>query len=482
MRRALALSLLSLLAFAAPAVAEVRPGTVDDPDAATNGGPNLLSAGVDYDTAGAITARLTFDAAPPASSDALAAVVLGSRSFSGTCQTAFAFGSGLGSASTTSRWSVGASGAAGDGSRSLAGATLTIQASDPALAGDLDCFAVRVVRASDGEVVYDLAGTVDLKLPDGDGDGVVDREDKCPAQAAPGQSDGCAPAPPPAPAPAPAPDPVPPLPKATSLEKYDAAVAKCPTKKGSKRTACLSRAKKSYKSGYALARKRATNRFLGKAFFRPDIDVGGLCGGACLTGMVFVDDKWAYRGEPEDGPILVRCAKVTAVGDGDGCLRYTLSKDRRSARVAGVAYRFTNGGKQITPSGDNGGPLTRVAIPAAGTRVNAVIDNISSFGITGVNQTFSTSELTFAADGRFVGAGTASGSTGQGDFQSTFTAIGPERRGRYAFEPGGTLSFTYDDGRVIRRSAFVAFGPKATLGNIARDGLFLDGSFYDADD
>lgn len=479
MRRALALSLLSLLVLAGPAAAEPRPGDLTDTAPPVNGGPDLTSASLDYDTTGSrVRVTLTF-AAAPTTTNAAASVIVGSSSGSDGCSPGFAFGGELTGTSATSSWATNG-GEQGSGTRSLSGATLVLEASDPRLAADADCFRV-IVRPLNGGDDYVFTPRAALRLPDGDADGVPDRDDKCPTAAAPGQPDGCAPPPPTTPTtttPPPATDPVPPAPKATSLEKYDAAVAKCPAKQGASRTKCLARAKAANKAGYALARKRTTNKFLGKAFFRPDVDVGGFCGGTCLVGMVFTDDRWAYRGEPEDGPILVRCTKTTAVGDKDGCLRYTLSKDRRTATVAGVGYKLSKDGKQITPSGDNGGPLTRVAVPAAGTRVDAAVDSISSFGISGVNQTFSTSEITFSRDGRFVSAGTASGSTGQGDFQSTFTSIGPERRGTYAFEPGGTLSQTFDDGRVVRRSAFVAFGPKTTLGQIARDGLFLDGSFY----
>jgi hypothetical protein len=445
--------LAGVLASAVPAAAEVRPGSVTDP--AGDGASDIVGAEVSFDTAGSVTARVTFSGVPaPADPNELVIVRVGS--FSGTtCYARFRLGGyvGDGSAAGQAAWQVPSTGAQGAGTRSRDGATITLSASDPALTfAEADCF---YVDTAGDETDVARVGTAPPPAPEPP-----------------------APAPDPAPEPAPQEDPVPPAPKPTAIERYDAAVAACPKRKGKARTSCLSRAKQRNRAGYLESLKRRRNPFYGQAFFRPDVDVAGVCGGSCLTGMVFVDSRWAYRGEPEDGPVLVRCTKVTATGDDDGCLRYTLSKDRRTATVGGVRYRLTKDRKAIEGSGD-AGRLTRVAIPRAGTRVQGELSSISSFGIVGVNQTFSTSELVFSRDGRFASDGSVASFLNQGsDFESSVTALPPGRRGRYAFEPGGTLALTFDDGRVSRRSAFVAFGAKNTLGSIERDGLFLNGAFY----
>ena len=124
-----------------------------------------------------------------------------------------------------------------------------------------------------------------------------------------------------------------------------------------------------------------------------------------------------------------------------------------------------------------------MSIPTPGTKVAAALDNISSFGIPGVNQSFSTSQITFAADGRFVSAGQVSGTTGGGsDFETNYVGIGADRKGTYAFEPGGTLAQFYEDGRVVRRSAFLSWADKGKQPSIAGSGLLLNGSPYLPDD
>ena len=470
---------LALAAAPAAAHAESRPATLSDPAGDTSGQqPDLTGATLAYDTTGVADLRLTFAAPAPAQGSAVAVVILGRRSGT-SCRSVLGFGAYAGR-TEAGQWSRFDNDAKGTASGTVDGATLTIKATDAALAADVDC-AIVGIRQGDTEI--DTGGPVALQLPDADGDGLADRDDQCPQEGAQ-TSDGCPPKPAPAPAPedpkpAPAPEPVPPKPTATSLERYDAAVAKCPRRTSKARSRCLDRAKKANRAGAALAKKRRTNPLIGRAYLRSDIDVGGFCGGACIEGYVFSDDRFVHRGVPEDGPAIARCTAVTATGDKDGCLRYTYSAKTKTATVAGKKLKLDEQGRL---TGD-GNPLFRVAVPATGSRHDAKLDNISSFGIPGVNQSFSTSQLSMAKDGRFVTAGQVSGTTGGGsDVETNYVALGKDQKGTYVFEPGGTLALFYEDGRITRRSALVAFAAKGALGTVTKDGLLLDGAPYLPDD
>ncbi len=446
MRGAVAVMTLAL-AMLLPAVAqaEVRSATLQD--ARGDGDPDVLSAAVSYDTGGGVEARVTFASLPASGTNTLALVFLG-EFLGSTCEESLrlaAFADAPGDGSVFQRT---------DGTDSVAGpariegATLVMSGASAALAEDIDCAYVAV---GPGGEVSDTIRAQELLGP-----------------AAPPPP----PDPPDPPDPPEQPDPVPPKPKATPLERYDAAVAKC-----KKRKKCVKRAAKKNRKGAALARKRRTNRFIGKAFLSVDVDVAGVCGGSCISGWIFSDDKWVHRGVPEDGPAVARCKKVTAKGDKDGCLRYRLSKNRKTAIVGKTKLRLK--GDDLIDASKPKAPYSRVAIPKTGGRFDAALDNISSFGIPGVNQSFFTSQLYLDRDGRFTTASQATGTNGQGsDFENSYTVLGADKKGHYAFEPGGTLALFFEDGRVTRRSALVAFGEKDTLGTVSRDGLLLDGSVY----
>ncbi len=460
------LVLLCLSVCAPAALAETRSGAYDDPagDSAA-GQPDLTNLQVALDPEGTLDARLTFAAAPDPSSDAVAVVVFG-RTSGDTCSPRVSIAAkvvGPGDA----YWTQDDDSAEGSGTAARDGATLTLHAADPRAASTADCVFAGLQGAVSGQT-YDVIANRALTIPE---------------------------PPPPPPSttttpttttPVPPAEPVPPAPKATPLERYDAAVAKCPKRPAKTRARCLARARTSNPAGARMAVKRRSNPFLGKVFMTTDVDVAGVCGGVCITAWVISNDRFAHRGLPDDGPVLARCTKVTAVGDKDGCLTYRLARNHRSIDVGGVTLRLAKGGRQISEDdhkGDGTRTLTQVAIPAVGSRYDADMDTISSFGIAGVNQSFFTGQLTLARDGRFVTAGQASGTTGQGtSLEATYAALGADRKGTYAFEPGGTLALTYADGRVTRRSAVVAFGEKDRPGTVSKDGLFLNGAYYQVDD
>ena len=447
MRGAAAVLTMLCLAFPAGAVAEVRSASLQD--ATGDGSPDLVSASVSYDTSGSIEARATYAAAPPSGGGTVTGFVLGALSGS-TCEGSSIVGAFVDAGTGASSWNRIDGDDQADGTARLEGTTLVVNASSPAFANeDVDCVYVQISNSGD----YIQAVSLDA-----------------PAPADP------PPPPPDDPDPPDPPEKVPPKPKPTALERYDAAVAKC-----KRRKPCLKKAARRNRAGARLARKRRKNPFLGKAFLRTDIDVAGACGGSCVSGWIFTDDRWVHRGVPEGGPAVARCKKVTAKGDRDGCLRYRLSSNHKVAKVGGIRLKLK--GRAVVDASKPKQPYTRVAIPLAGARYDAALSSISSFGIPGVNQSFFTSQLQLDRGGRFVTASQASGTNGQGsDFENSYTVVGADKKGRYAFEAGGTLALFFESGRVTRRSALVVFGDNGRLGTVPRDGLFLNGAPYLADD
>ncbi len=433
--------LLALLLFPAAASAEIRTGTLSDP-ADADASADLAGVDVSYDTTGEVTATVRFTAAPTAT-DALVSVTVGDPRADGTCGLGFLIGS-FPAGTTDAAWST--VDANGDATRAQDGATLTLSASDYRLGGDFSCVSARITKS----------GTT------------LDDTTRATLAGAPEPTPTASPSPTPSPTPAPQGT----KPTATPLERYDAALRACAAKPKKQRAACRRTAVKRNRAGARLAAKRRTNPLIGNVFLQFQVDVAGLCGGACLEYLGFPDDKRVSTNLPEDGPALDRCAKQ--------CTTYRL-KGRRLT-VGKTTYTVSRNGRTLK-EGKDGVPYTRVVVPRAGLRIGVALHSISSFGIPGVNQVFNSSDLTLSRDGRFVIASATSGTSGGGtDFETNYTVLPADRRGTYAFEPGGSLALRFENGYVRRDSATVAFGGDGRLGDPVKDGLFLDGTFFQAPD
>lgn len=467
MRRpiAFALSAAVLALVPAGASASVFTGSLADPAGdASMPGADITGASIQYDDAtGAATARVTFEGGPSAA-DGFVVVFVGARQSNGTCRGGFLLGTSTAPGTTAAAFGQDkSSGTTGAATRAQDGATVTISATDTALAGydGVDCLQARVTRQGQAATIYD---------------------DTTPGAAT-------APAPPPTTStpttttpttttPTTPPDPVPPKPRPTPLERYDAAIAACAKRARSRRASCRRTAARRNRAGASLAAKRRRNPLIGRVFVGIQADVAGVCGGICYEGFAFSDDRFAYRGLAEDGPALARCRSTTVKRKGgDGCLPYRWNRRTRTFTADGERWKLSRDGRKLERKGEV--DLFRMAIPAPGTRVAVALTSISSFGSPAFGQTFSNQDLALDTKGRFVLDSSVSGTTGVNTgVETSFVALPAARKGRYAFEPGGTFTLFFADGRVVRRSAVVSFGDKGKRPVITRDGLILDASFY----
>ena len=444
--------LLALIGVVLPATARAEALTGSAADArgdSASPGADLVGTDVAYDTSGDVTATLRFAAAPTAT-DVFAIVRVGERQADGSCSARILLATNVGPGQTVAIWSDGDNSDAA--SRTARGASITLQASDVLLAGSYDCLGARLTRDGD----------VNTTLDDGNTGALA-------GSAAP------TPAPTATPAPTTTPAKSDPKPKATALERYDAALRRCAKRPKAKRRACRATAGRRNRAGARLAAQRRRNPLIGRVYLQVGADPGGFCGGTCIEGLSFANQRLVYTGVPEDGPLVGRCRRANAKKGRDGCRRYRRSG--RTVRVAGKTYRLSRDGTKLAER--KGNPFFRAKLPRVGQRIAVAVSNITSFGVPGLDQTFSSRELTFSRDGRFVATNAVTGTTGSGtDFATAFAALPADRRGTYRFETGGTLALRYSDGRVRRDSAAIGFADKGKRPRPERDGLFLDGLFH----
>lgn len=513
----------------APAAAAVRTGSGTDPSGDGTAGlaRDITGVQASYDDAsGAVSLQTAFAAAPSGGDTSLVAAALGTKQPDGSCNTPrVVVGASL--AGADPRWSRNDGAgviASGDATASPSGATLGLSATAPALVGQSwNCLLLAVSDAT-GSTIYDGAGPFDIAA----------------APAPPAQ-----PAPTPTPAPTPKPQPkraqlavsVSGIPTTIRRNRWmrlrvavanpgSAAARKVKLAIGSARgLSARPRAKtfkliKAGKRSSATIRVRLTRRArtttkvgvkatAGKLTARqtlalrigappksPPKGQGGLAGRyfwRTVTrvdyawdnrGMVFVDDRWAYRGIPKGG--LPRCTSVTAAVDAkgeptDGCLRYTFDKATGTVTVGGEQGRFEKASGKLTLGSDDYDPL---AIPAAGTRLDVSLINRGFSGFCGliVGCTTWTDYLTLRTDGQFALSSQSLSSMGGSGVPFTYAwSAPPDQHGTYEVQNGGRIRLAFADGSVSVRTIGIGIGTGGRP-DAAGTGLLLDDVNFYKDD
>lgn len=136
-RWCVALGVAGLLGVsAATASAEVRTGGGTDPAGDAPAAADVVAFGGDYDTVGSLTGRVTFANPIPANGLSIVVVAFGERQADGTCRQIAELGSRLSSVGAAPIWILAGEATPRTATVSYQGAnTITIHASDPALAG-----------------------------------------------------------------------------------------------------------------------------------------------------------------------------------------------------------------------------------------------------------------------------------------------------------------------------------------------------------
>lgn len=184
-------------------------------------------------------------------------------------------------------------------------------------------------------------------------------------------------------------------------------------------------------------------------------------------GVVFVNDRFAYRGFPNGGfPV---CTASTAPNDeADGCVAYTFDGATGAIVLGGRPGSYVGGKLTLTTRTDAALSYDELQVPAAGSTVQFQGASVSSVGLCPPSCTYAVSDVTLYSDGQFALSTAVSSTTPDGGV----TALPPDRRGTYAIQSGARLQLSFADGHVAART--IALVPN-------RDGstsLFLDDTYY----
>ncbi|MCB0880807.1 MAG: hypothetical protein KDC33_01120 [Thermoleophilia bacterium] len=223
--------------------------------------------------------------------------------------------------------------------------------------------------------------------------------------------------------------------------------------------------------------------FLGRVFTHFDAGVTGAIPPS-YEAVVFTNPGWAYWGMPDGG--LPTCSSRTGVLAADatakeGCVPYTYDAATKRLTIDGtpVTVGAASDGDAVLTI--NGGAFLDVPVVPKGARYNVTLLYTYVYGFY-PNQSVTRRWLTFSPDGRFVNAALTLGSSGVGDFQTSYAAAPPDTRGAYEFTAPGQLTLTYDDGTVSRRTAVAAFAPgPGQAYDPWKNWMVLDGASYNGD-
>ncbi len=184
-------------------------------------------------------------------------------------------------------------------------------------------------------------------------------------------------------------------------------------------------------------------------------------------GVVFVNDRFAYRGFPSGG--FPACTGPTAPNDdADGCVPYSFDAATGAIVLGGRPGSYVGGKLTLTTRTDAALSYDELQVPAAGAAVQFQGESLSSIGVCPPSCTYVSTGVTLYSDRQFALSTAVSSTTPD----EGVTALPPDRRGTYAIQPGAKLHLTFADGHVADRTiAFVANGDGTTS-------LFLDDTYY----
>ncbi len=184
-------------------------------------------------------------------------------------------------------------------------------------------------------------------------------------------------------------------------------------------------------------------------------------------GVVFVNDRFAYRGFPSGG--FPACAAPTAANDdADGCVPYTFDAATGAIVLGGRPGSYSGGKLTLTTRTDAALSYDELQVPAPGTTVQFQGSSVSSVGLCPPGCTYVVSDVTLYADGQFALSSAVSSTSPDG----IVTALPPDRRGTYSIQPGAKLQLTFADGHVAART--IALVPNSD----GTTSLFLDDTYY----
>ncbi len=169
-----------------------------------------------------------------------------------------------------------------------------------------------------------------------------------------------------------------------------------------------------------------------------------------IHGVFFVNKQYAYRGFPKRG--VPSCSKVTAKPGGDGCVRYWYDKKKKRIQVDNERGTFKKG--VISFGGEQYG-LDLVS-PRKGSKIDAHLQFIDSFGCPGVSCVSYSSTLDLNPNGTYD--------------------IGGSETGRYQVGKRGKTVFTDASGK--KRTRTLSLGATKGKPNIDKRGLILDARYW----
>jgi hypothetical protein len=524
------------LVFAASAAAEVRSGSGTDPaEEELLGSLDLVAVSVGYDsTTGTITAQLTTREPPEAGFAPGIAVGLGTLQ-GGECEAPFAFILGVDSTTPGAAWEFGSS--EGPAQIAISGATTSLAAASPVLAGQTFNCAEGITFAREGENLVAVDNTAPIAL--------AGPPPTPPASTAPSTP---TPTPPSTPAPAPAPKAnltfpsksltlhrkawkkvkvtitntgnaaagnvvvkigkapgVAIKPKSGKLKLKSIAAGKSkvasfqamltPQAKASSKLTISVASVKGVKASGAVTleawkkpapKKKgkkgkepappATPPLAEKIFYAYKTEVSQ---SAKLIGYAFIDGEWAYHGIPAEG--LPGCTSAT--GDGgkesaEGCVKYSYDPTTGTVKIGSATGKLNPGGELEI----DGETYSATSIPPAGTRLQVEQEYIGYSGFCGLITGCSTwhEHLILAGNGEFVLSReslTTLGGNGPGE---TFVAAGSypaDQHGTYAVEKGARIKLSFADG-TSKTKTFAYFLNKEGKPDPTIAGLLLGTEYF----
>ncbi|MBB4662325.1 hypothetical protein [Conexibacter arvalis] len=524
-------ALVAGIAFAALPVtgasaAVVQGGGSDPAGDGAGAARDVVSVAASYDDAGSISFQIGLAEAPTAASDSQATAMIGTTQPDGACAAAGAVGGKV--LAGPGVWIDGTDGGAGSHARD--GATVTFSASAPQLAlGPRDCALVNLVDASDPGIVFDVAGPFPLAPPPPP---EPQPQPDPPARTAPvgraraparrarlalSATTGAKP-----------------LPRArwtrvtvvvrnrgtAPARRVALRVGAAPgvairPRRASARTLGPGRALRLRVALKATARAKATTRLSLRASGAPRLSARGTLTVRFATktapkprprptrpgagsgaddlagryfwrfnsrvdyawdndGIAFLPGGWAYRGLPRGG--LPRCTRVTASGDGDGCVRYALHPRTGALTVGGEKGWWRRGDLKVGEHDD----YRELQVPRPGSRYAVELIHRGFSGFCGLitGCTTWTEWLTLRADGNFALSSMSIGTMGGSGvpFTAGWSAQ-PDQYGRYEILSGARIRLAYADGSVVVKTIGIEL--RRGRPDPSREGLLLDDTnFY----